>query len=453
MLSRLSRFIRSFRPTAPGGRVRLRTLILIRWVAIAGQLFAILFVHFSLGFPLPLVPVLIVVAASAALNLMILRYGRGAMRLGGRQIALSLGFDLLQLGALIFLTGGLHNPFSILILAPVIVSATILTWRSTTQLSLIAIAMVAILAVEHWPLPWPPGETFTLAPLYIAGFALALLLSILFIGAYVASIALESRRMSDALAATQRALDRERRLSSLGALAAAAAHELGSPLGTIAVVAKEIARDLPADSPLKADMDLLRAESERCRRILAELVAEPEAEGGAPFEVIPLETAVEAAAQPHRRPGIALSIVTDPAAQGPMPLVRRRAELQHGLGNLLQNAIEFARSRVDVRLRWDRTTIVVTIADDGQGFAETMLGRLGEPYLSGGDQGRGGEHMGLGIFIADTLIGMTGGSLRLGNRTADGEPGGAEAVVTWPRVALETAAEWQRSEAERMEQS
>ncbi|MEX2200265.1 MAG: ActS/PrrB/RegB family redox-sensitive histidine kinase [Dongiaceae bacterium] len=450
MTSRLSRFVRSFRPTAPGGRVRLRTLILIRWVAIAGQLFAILFVHFSLGFPLPLIAVLIVVAASAALNLMIQRYGRGAMRLGGRQIALSLGFDLIQLGVLLYLTGGLHNPFSILILAPVIVSATILTWRSTTLLSLIAIVIVAILAIEHWPLPWPGGEEFTLAPLYIAGFALALLLSILFMGGYVASIAQESRGMSDALAATQRALDRERRLSSLGALAAAAAHELGSPLGTIAVVAKEIGRDLPADSPLKADMDLLRSESERCRRILAELVAEPEAEGGAPFEEIPLETAIEAAALPHRRASIVLSITTDPAAQGPMPQVRRRPELLHGLGNLLQNAIEFARSRVDVRMRWDRSTILVTIADDGPGIAETILGRLGEPYLSGGDQGRGGEHMGLGIFIADTLIGMTGGTLRLANRPM-GE-NGAEAAITWPRIALETGSDRQRDDAERMEQ-
>jgi two-component system sensor histidine kinase RegB len=449
-LAAVRRYVRSFRPTAPGGRVRLRTLILIRWVAIAGQLFAILFVHFSLGFPLPLIAVLIVVAASAALNLMIQRYGRGAMRLGGRQIALSLGFDLIQLGVLLYLTGGLHNPFSVLILAPVIVSATILTWRSTTLLSLIAIVIVAILAVEHWPLPWPGGEAFTLAPLHIAGFALALLLSILFMGGYVASIAEESRRMSDALAATQRALDRERRLSSLGALAAAAAHELGSPLGTIAVVAKEVGRDLPDDSPLRADMDLLRSESERCRRILAELVAEPETEGGAPFEEIPLETAIEAAAQPHRRASVLLSIATDPAAQGPMPQVRRRPELLHGLGNVLQNAIEFARSRVDVRMRWDRSTIVVTIVDDGPGIAETILGRLGEPYLSGGDQGRGGEHMGLGIFIADTLIGMTGGTLTLGNR-AMGEDG-AEAAIVWPRIALETGSDRQRDEAERMEQ-
>jgi two-component system sensor histidine kinase RegB len=447
----IRRFFRSLRPATPGGRVRLRTLILIRWVAIAGQLFAILFVRFSLGLPLPIVPVLAVVAASAAVNLWIQRSRRGATRLGDRQIALSLAFDLLQLGALLYLTGGLNNPFAILILAPVTVSATILSWRATISLSAVAFALVGLLAVDHLSLPWPSGD-FTLEPLYITGFALAMLLSIFFIGAYVSSVAQEQRRMSDALSATQRALDRQRRLSALGALAAAAAHELGSPLGTIAVVSKEIARDLPPDSPLRADMDLLRQESERCRRILAELVAQPETEGGTPFEVIPLETVIEAAAAPYRRAGIALEIVTDAAARGPMPQLRRRAELLHGLGNLLQNAIEFARDRVTARMTWSRDTVTVVIADDGPGFPEAMLTRLGEPYLSGGDQGRGGEHMGLGIFIADTLLGMTGGTLRLGNRVGDGSDGrpggrtgGAEAVVTWPRSAIEPNAEIGRS--------
>ena len=442
----IRRFVRSLRPTGPGGRVRLRTLILIRWVAILGQLFAILFVRFSLGFPLPLAPVLTVVAASALVNLWIQRSRRGATRLGDRQIAYSLGFDLLQLGALLYLTGGLNNPFAILILAPVTVSATILAWPATIALSAIAIALVGILAVDHGALPWP-DDAFALEPLYITGFALAMLLSILFIGAYVASVAQEQRRMSDALAAAQRALDRQRQLTSLGALAAAAAHELGSPLGTIAVVTREIARDLPPDSPLREDMKLLQQESERCRRILAELVAQPEADGGTPFEVIPFETAIEAAAAPYRREGIALEIATGPQAGGAMPLVRRRPELLHGLGNLLHNAIEFAESRVAVRLDWDAETVTVAIVDDGPGFPEPMLARLGEPYLSGGDQGRGGEHMGLGIFISDTLLAMTGGVLRLGNRPAcvpGAAGGGAEAVIVWPRGALEANVERER---------
>jgi two-component system sensor histidine kinase RegB len=194
-------------------------------------------------------------------------------------------------------------------------------------------------------------------------------------------------------------------------------------------------------------MNLLQQESERCRRILAELVAQPEAEGGTPFEVIPLETVIEAAAAPYRRDGIALEIVAGPQASGAMPLVRRRPELLHGLGNLIHNAIEFAESRVAIRLNWDAETVTITIVDDGPGFPEPMLARLGEPYLSGGDQGRGGEHMGLGIFISDTLLGMTGGDLRLGNRGSDAPGkagGGAEVVIVWPRGALEAGAERER---------
>jgi len=421
----IRRFVRSLRPTGPGGRVRLRTLILIRWVAILGQLFAILFVRFSLGFPLPLAPVLTVVAASALVNLWIQRSRRGATRLGDRQIAYSLGFDLLQLGALLYLTGGLNNPFAILILAPVTVSATILAWPATIALSAIAIALVGILAVDHGALPWP-DDAFALEPLYITGFALAMLLSILFIGAYVASVAQEQRRMSDALAAAQRALDRQRQLTSLGALAAAAAHELGSPLGTIAVVTREIARDLPPDSPLREDMKLLQQESERCRRILAELVAQPEADGGTPFEVIPFETAIEAAAAPYRREGIALEIATGPQASGAMPLVRRRPELLHGLGNLLHNAIEFAEKSVSVRLDWDAEKVTVAIVDDGPGIVNPD--NLFVPFFTTKSGGSG-----TGLVLSRQIAESHGGTLLLENRPDAAH--GAVATLEIPRAA------------------
>jgi two-component system sensor histidine kinase RegB len=148
---------------------------------------------------------------------------------------------------LLYLTGGLHNPFAVLILAPVIVSATVLSRFSTIALSVLALVTIAVLALDHLPLPWANGA-FDLAPLFIAGLATALALSVVFIAGYVFSLAEEARRMSGALAASYMALDREQRLSALGALAAAAAHRLGSPLGTIAVVSKELARELPASS-------------------------------------------------------------------------------------------------------------------------------------------------------------------------------------------------------------
>jgi two-component system sensor histidine kinase RegB len=429
-------------PSAPGatmagGRVRLRTLILIRWVAIVGQLVALLVVHFGLDYRVPLLATLAAVAVSVVVNVWATVGRRSPERLGDRAAAFYLAYDLLQLGVLLYLTGGLHNPFAVLILAPVIVSATVLSRFSTVALSVLALVTVAILALDHLPLPWANGA-FDLAPLFIFGLATALALSVVFIAGYVFSLAEEARRMSGALAASYLALDREQRLSALGALAAAAAHRLGSPLGTIAVVSKELARELPADSPHRADVDLLLSESERCRTILAELSTRPET--GEPLQRMPLAALVETAAVPYRANSIRLVVDSQPEAGADGagrsdPQAPHSPELLHGLGNLLQNAIEFARSEVRVIVRWNDRHVRLVIRDDGPGFDPGLLDHLGEPYLSGGPQGRTGESMGLGVFIAQTLLGRTGAQLSFGNS----QDGGGEVTVVWSRIILEAA--------------
>jgi two-component system sensor histidine kinase RegB len=418
-----------------GGRVRLRTLILIRWVAVAGQLTALLVVHFGLGYRVPLLATSAAVAVSIVVNIWATVGRRSPERLGDRAAAFYLAYDLLQLGVLLYLTGGLHNPFAVLILAPVIVSATVLSRVSTVALSVLALVAVAVLALDHLPLPWDNGA-FGLAPLFIFGLATALALSVVFIAGYVFSLAEEARRMSGALAASYLALDREQRLSALGALAAAAAHRLGSPLGTIAVVSKELARELPADSPHRADVELLLSESERCRTILAELSTRPEA--GEPLQRMPLAALVETAAAPYRAQRIRLVVDSQPeagidGAGKPDPQAPHSPELLHGLGNLLQNAIEFARSEVQVIVRWNDRHVRLVIRDDGPGFDPGLLDHLGEPYLSGGPQGRTGDSMGLGVFIAQTLLGRTGAQLSFGN----GQNGGGEVTIVWNRTTLE----------------
>ena len=423
--------------TMAGGRVRLRTLIVIRWVAIIGQALALLVVNFGFGYPVPLLAALATVAVSAVINFWAAIGRRSPERLGDRAAAVYLAYDLLQLGVLLYLTGGLHNPFAVLVLAPVIISATVLSRVSTMALSALALVIVIVLALFHLPLPWA-DQSFALAPLFIFGLASALGLSVVFIAGYVFSVAEEARRMSGALAASYLALDREQRVSALGALAAAAAHRLGSPLGTIAVIAKELARDLPADSPHWADVDLLLSESERCRTILTELSTRPEA--GEPLQRMPLAALVETAAAPYRVERVRLIIDAGPeadAARNPAPRAPHSPELVHGLGNLLQNAIEFARSEVRVTVRWSDRRISLEIRDDGPGFAPGLLDHLGEPYLSGGEeQGRigTGEPMGLGVFIAQTLLGRTGAQLSFGN----GQDGGAEVTIAWNRSALES---------------
>lgn len=422
-------------PLDDSGRVRLRTLARIQWVAIAGQAGALLVVHFGLGFKLPLGPALAIVAASALLNLAITIDRPSGLRLGERAAAWYLGFDVCQLAALLYLTGGLQNPFAFLLLAPITVSATILSVRVTIILCALALACISLLAAYHLPLPWGPGE-LSLPFTYVVGVWVALALGIVFFAIYTWRVAEEARRMSDALAATQVALAREQQMSALGGLAAAAAHELGSPLGTISLVARELGRELPKDSPLADDVQLLISQAERCRQILADFAARPGADGGIPFTDVPVDALVEAAAAPHLDGRVVVVFDAGPAADAedePAPIVMRSPEFIHGLGNLIQNATQFARREVVVRTRWSGREITVTIADDGTGFPPHVLERLGEPYISG--RSRNGSHMGLGVFIARTLLNRTGATVSFAN----GELGGAEVVVRWPRAALAKA--------------
>ena len=415
--------------------VSLRMLVLIRWVVVVGQAATILLVHYGLGFVLPLESALAVVATSAALNIAASWPRRTSPRLGDREASFYLAYDILQLGMLLFLTGGLHNPFAMLMLAPVIVAATILSRRSVFWLSILTVAAISLLAVFHLPLPWRDVPLMP-PPLYVLGVWTALVSSTAFIAGYTWTVAEEARRMRDAFAATQLALAREQRVSAVGGIAAAAAHQLGSPLATIAVIAKELVRDLPADSPYAEDALLLLSQSERCRTILADLARQRDGESGSPFARLPFSALVEAAGEPHRVGGVEVTYAAaagrDAQAQ-PIeePLVPRSPEIMHGLGNLIQNAAQFARSAVDVTITWSEDMVTVDIADDGPGFPQQVLARIGEPYISG----RGGEaqHMGLGIFIAQSLLERTGARVSFANLPDDG----AQVVVEWRRATLE----------------
>jgi two-component system sensor histidine kinase RegB len=424
------------KPRRMVGRVRLRTVLIIRWIAVAGQALTLLVVHYVLGFPMQIGWAGTTVAALAAVTLAAQVRRPQSERLTDRESALYFAFDILQLAVLLYLTGGLNNPFSVLILAPVTVSAAALSYRSTLSLAGLAIACVVLLGIRHEPLPWPDGD-FDVPDVFVAGYAIALILAVMFLTFYVYRVAQESRRLSDALSAAQAALDREQRVSSLGALAAAAAHELGSPLGTISLVAKELARDLPKESEHRADAELLVSQSDRCREILAELSRKPEQDKDH-FNVLPAGLLVELAAAPHARPHVALRIEFAPDPSEPRdPVLPRRPEIMHGLGNLLQNAIEFAREEVKVLIAWTRNEIAITITDDGPGFPPDVLRRLGDPYLSSGGEGldqgqRQGDHMGLGIFIAQNLIERAGGTVGFSNN----DYGGAEVRVSWPRSVL-----------------
>lgn len=416
--------------------LRLATLVGLRWLAVAGQTVGLLFVALGLGFPLPLMECLGLVALSVLLNLwLIFRFGAGH-RPTAAVATVQLAYDLAQLGGLLALTGGLQNPFSLLLLAPVSVSATTLPQRSTFVLAAMAIAIASIVGVWHLPLPWDPKERIVFDRVYVIGIWVSLLCGVTFIAAYTNRVAHEARQLADALGATELALSRHEQLSALDGLAAAAAHELGTPLSTIALAAKEMRSDIPPGH-LAEDVDLIISQTARCRAILAKL-RKLGADGADPFAAVPLGELLAEVVKPYEGLGKAIEIMTDKAA-GPDPVFRRNVGLLYGLGNLIENAANFARSRVVINAGWDKSAVSLTITDDGPGFPPDLITRLGEPYLTtrprnaeSSEAGAGG--LGLGIFIAKTLLGRTGARLSFENVSLEG---GAQVRIVWPRKAIE----------------
>src|SRR6185369_13346227 len=389
--------------------VRLDTLLRLRWLAIIGQTTAVLVVYYAVEFPLPIWACLAVIALSAWLNVALRVRFSLTQRLEPERAAWLLAFDIAELAVLLFLTGGLQNPFAFLFLAPVLLSATALPPRITVILGVFAVVCATVLVFAHYPLPWDADDPLELPWIYLLGVWLSILLAIGFIGVYAWQITEESRQIAEALAATELVLAREQHLSQLDGLAAAAAHELGTPLSTISVVIKELERALEPDSPHMEDVRLLREQSQRCRDILAKL---SELSTGEPFDRVPLPALIQEVVAPHRNFGIAIDVAMQHDAP---PMGARNPAILYGLGNLLENAVDFAQTRVEVTADWSGEDVAVTISDDGPGFAPAVMDRIGEPYVRSSKRRRmnaGGETtgLGLGFFIAKTLLERSGAS-------------------------------------------
>src|SRR3984893_12210069 len=416
--------------------LRLDTLMRLRWLAVAGQTIALVIVHWGLGFAFPLWPALAIVAVTALTNLALrLRY-TGAQRLGDEMAGALLAFDLIQLSLLLYLTGGIDNPFCVLFLAPVLVSTTALSPRTTLLLGGLAAGLVTLLAFFHYPLPWYPGEPIAPSAFELVREWIALVLALAFIGGYALRLAHETRQLSDALTATELVLAREQHLSALDGLAAAAPHELGTPLATIALVVRELERELPPGDSRADDIKLLREQSERCRDILRRLTSL--GSGDAPFDRMPLSHLLEEGVVPHRPFGIDIAIDL-PVERGNEPVIARNPGLLYGLGNLVENAVDFANKAVTVSARWTEHEVTIVMTDDGPGFAPTVIGRIGEPYVTergrGAGSGDASAGLGLGVFIAKTLLERTGATLSLRNRAVPEV--GAVVRVSWPRRQFE----------------
>lgn len=448
--------IQSFQDQQRSNWVRLRTLVTLRWIAATGQAIAAIVAVNVYDVDIPVGYVTTVIALAVLANILSYYGYPENKRLSEREATLWLFFDLMQLGLLLFLTGGLNNPFALLVLAPVTIAATVLYLGNTAFLGLTAIAMITVIKNFNLPLQTADGGVLVLPMLFQFGFWLALVIGVVFLAVYARQVTTEMHAMGEALLATQLALAREQKLTDLGGVVAAAAHELGTPLATIKLVSTELMEELEDHPELLEDASLIRSQADRCRDILQSMGRA--GKDDLHLRQAPLETVVREAAEPHVGRGKIVTFAIAPAegAGQTQPVINRRPEIIHGLRNLIQNAVDFSQSEVWIDMSWTADKITVRICDDGSGFPQSVIGRIGDPYVrrrrfaEDGKSRPGYEGMGLGLFIAKTLLERSGAQLGFANSRRHGHAswtgqatGGAIVDVVWPRSKIAPSAQGQ----------
>lgn len=435
-----------------GSWIRLRTLILLRWVAIVGQVTAITVAQRMYHLQLELGLCYLAVGASVIGNLIAIFVFPENKRLSEFENFLMVLFDLLQLGFLLFLTGGLHNPFALLLLGPVVIAANIMGLRSTMIVGGTAIILVTLLAEFHFPLRTEQGFILRIPDVFVFGNWAALIIATVFMGAYSQRISSEMLSMSDALAATNMALSREQKLTDLGGVVAAAAHELGTPLATIKLASAELMEELDDRPDLREDAALIRQQANRCRDILRDMGRA--GKDDLHLRQAPVSTVIHEAAEPHMHRGKTIHFSEGPGVGGSLqqPSILRKPEIIHGLRNLIQNAVDFSRANVWVEAMWTEDAISIRILDDGRGYPPHLIGRIGDPFVrrrrteSERKARPEYEGMGLGLFIAKTLLERSGASLSFANGSTQNQSAGGHAKserrgaiveVIWPREKID----------------
>ncbi len=426
--------------------IRLRTLIVLRWFAIFGQLAAITIAGRLFDLQLSIGLCFMAIGVSIMANLIAVFVFPENTRLSERQVASMLLFDIAQLSALLALTGGLNNPFALLILAPVTISAMALKPETTAMIGAVTIALVSIVTLWHFPLVTSNGFVMAMPDDFVLGFWTAIVIGVIFLGIYASRVTAEVHAMSDALAATQMALAREQKLTDLGGVVAAAAHELGTPLATIMLASSELIEELDDQLPLKEDAELIRDQAIRCRDILTSMGRA--GKDDLHMRHAPLGAVVREAAEPHLGRGKELHFDFLAMDEGSeiQPTIQRRPEIIHGMRNLIQNAVDFAAKNVWIEGSWSESFVAIRIIDDGPGFSNQVIGRIGDPFVSSRKSAArkrpGYEGMGLGLFIAKTLLERSGAEMSFAN----GREAISDSYETPKKIGAVVEARWARED-------
>ena len=383
--------------------ILLGNLIKIRWIAIFGQLLAILLVSFIINIEIPFFEALMIIVLSVLVNIYSYYEERKNKSISNLKAFLFLLYDTLQLGILLFLTGGIINPFSILILAPVITSASYLPALLTVILSSISIFIIFLL--NFYFIPLNLGDKFMLPQIYNFGLLSSLIITVIFIAIYAYLFASSSRKISNALSVSKLQLLNQKKITEVGSLSAAAAHELGTPLNTIFLILNDLLKEkkLSDDKNILKDIKLLKSQAERCREILQKLSKNPLKLKDKFLEKVKITDLIKLNFDKFNK-NRKINIIENFTSTEPE--VTYKDEIMYAIGNIIQNSIIYSNTTVIAEIEYLIDKVLIKISDDGKGFAKDILDKLGEPYISRNDQG-----MGLGIFIAKNLIENMGGKI------------------------------------------
>ena len=384
--------------------IRAKTLINLRWIAVLGQIITCLVVEYFFGFQLPWLEILLTVLALIISNIALYPRYSTNNRLGETATTVVIAADILQLALLIFFTGGLSNPFVVLFITPIAITVTSLPIRSTSILIFLTIIFITILGSFNYPLESNMLD-LSVPPIFILGMWVSLFVTILFLTFYAGGLTDESRKISAALKVAENLLVKEKNLSSLDGLAAAAAHHLGTPLGTISLIANELKNDESINENAKKDLMILSEEVDKCKKILGSLGEKPSSDDDL-ITKIELQALLEELCELIKVKEIKFSINFNDNDPGMKEiLLRRRSELLLGLSNIIENAADFASTTVELNVSKSGKFINLEINDDGKGFSNSILSRIGDPYVSSRSKSsNNGDGLGLGFFISKTLL-------------------------------------------------
>ena len=403
-----------------------KTLVILRWIAIVGQFITINIVFFILKFEFPFFYCLGIILLGVGTNVY-LQFRNTQSQINNLNSTIYLIYDLFQLAILLYLTGGITNPFTILLIVPAIVSSTFLTLRSTLNLSFVTIVILVLLTIYHYPLPHADEFHFHVPKYYLYAIPISIIIGLVFLTYFGTRFGLETRKRSEALNKLELVLAKEHELKTIGVQAAAAAHSLSTPLSTIRVIVKELEKELGSQSKHSKDINLLMSQTLRCGEILKKLSMVP-LKRDEFFENVKLEDLLNEIISSFKEiSNKNFSLISRNNKNN--LTVKRKAELTYGLRNFIGNATKFSKSLVEIKLESNNEITKIIVCDDGPGFPNDVIKFLGEPYIGSKNKEINSKSgLGLGTFIGKTLLERLKANIEFSQSS---ETGGAMVTIQW----------------------